>query len=49
MTAYGEQDLIDEALSLGVSNYFTKPFNIFDVLNEVRNILREWLFVKIKK
>ena len=41
MTAYGEQDLIDEALSLGASNYFTKPFNIFDVLNEVGNILKK--------
>ena len=39
MTAYGEQDLIDEALSLGASNYFTKPFNIFDVLNEVKKYL----------
>lgn len=39
MTAYGEQDLIDEALRIGASNYFTKPFNIFDVLNEVKNIL----------
>ena len=39
MTAYGEQDLIDEALRLGASNYFTKPFNIFDVLKEVGNIL----------
>ena len=42
MTAYGEQDLIDEALRLGASNYFTKPFNIFDVLKEVGNILRKW-------
>ena len=39
MTAYGEQDLIDEAIRLGASNYFTKPFNIFDVLKEVGNIL----------
>ena len=39
MTAYGEQDLIDEALRLGASNYFTKPFNIFDIVNGVENIL----------
>ena len=41
MTAYGEQDLIDEALRLGASHYFTKPFNIFDVSNEVGNVLRK--------
>lgn len=40
MTAYGEQDLIDEAIQLGASNYFTKPFNIFEVVNEVKEILK---------
>lgn len=40
MTAYGEQELIDEAMQLGASHYFTKPFNIFEVLNEVNSILK---------
>ena len=40
MTAYGEQELIDEAMKLGASNYFTKPFNIFEVLEEVNEILK---------
>ena len=40
MTAYGEQELIDEAMKLGASNYFTKPFNIFEVLEEVNGILK---------
>ena len=40
MTAYGEQELIDEAMKLGASNYFTKPFNIFEVLGEVNGILK---------
>ncbi|WP_431029055.1 response regulator [Lysinibacillus sp. LZ02] len=39
MTAYGEQDLIDEAMRLGATKYFTKPFNIFDVLNSVKDVL----------
>ncbi|MGM9949475.1 MAG: response regulator [Lysinibacillus sp.] len=40
MTAYGEQELIDEAMGLGASHYFTKPFNIFEVLEEVNGILK---------
>jgi len=36
ITAYGEQDLIDVALSEGALAYFTKPFNIFEVVNKVK-------------
>lgn len=39
MTAYVEQDIMDEAKSLGVARYFTKPFNIFEVRDEVKKIL----------
>ena len=39
MTAYGEQDLMDEALQQGVEKFFTKPFNIFDVRNEINTLL----------
>ncbi|TGN35243.1 response regulator [Lysinibacillus sp. S2017] len=39
MTAYVEQDIMDEAKALGVARYFTKPFNIFEVRDEVKNIL----------
>ncbi|MER1998283.1 MAG: response regulator [Lysinibacillus sp.] len=41
MTAYGEQDLIEEALSYQDVQYFTKPFNIFELLTQVKNILAE--------
>lgn len=39
MTAYGEQEAIDEAIELGVVKYFTKPFNIFEVRDEVNKII----------
>lgn len=39
MTAYGEQDIIKEALALGAMGYFTKPFNIFEVLKEINQVL----------
>ncbi len=39
MTAYGEQDIIKEALALGAMGYFTKPFNIFEVLQEINQVL----------
>lgn len=40
MTAYGEQALIEEALTYKDVQYFTKPFNIFKLLTEVKNILQ---------
>lgn len=39
MTAYGELEVINEALQLGVVRYFTKPFDIFEVRDAVNNIL----------
>lgn len=39
MTAYGEQSLIEEALTYKDVQYFTKPFNIFELLTAVKNIL----------
>ena len=41
MTAYGEQDIMDKALELGAVQYFTKPFNIFEVRDEVNKILAD--------
>ncbi|MDQ0207069.1 response regulator [Alkalicoccobacillus murimartini] len=37
MTAYGELNLINEAIRLGAVNYFSKPFDIDDV----RQVIRE--------
>lgn len=39
MTAYGEQALIEEALSFKEVQYYTKPFNIFELLAAVKKIL----------
>lgn len=39
MTAYGELDVVKEALDLGAIRYFTKPFDIFEVRDEVNKIL----------
>ena len=39
MTAYIEQNVIDHATALGVTKYFTKPFNIFEMRDEVKTIL----------
>lgn len=41
MTAYGEVKLVEQAKSLGVTHYFTKPFDIFEVRNTVNNLLAE--------
>ncbi|MFC4410689.1 response regulator [Chungangia koreensis] len=40
MTAYGELDLIQEALSLGAAKYFTKPFNIYEIRDAVNEAIR---------
>jgi DNA-binding response OmpR family regulator len=39
MTAYGSEEKRDEALDLGASDYFEKPFEIKDVKKLVMNIL----------
>ncbi|MBU9724348.1 MULTISPECIES: response regulator [Bacillaceae] len=39
MTAYGELEMINEAMNLGALTHFAKPFDIDEVRNEVRNFL----------
>ena len=39
MTAYGENELLEEAKGLGAMKIFSKPFNIFEVREEVKKIL----------
>lgn len=36
MTAYGELDMIQEAIENGAITHFSKPFDIDDILNAVR-------------
>lgn len=39
MTAYSEQDLINEALENGALTYFAKPFDINEVKETVKNYI----------
>jgi two-component system response regulator (stage 0 sporulation protein F) len=41
MTAYGELDMIQEAMDLGAINHFAKPFDIADIRKVVKDILME--------
>ncbi len=41
MTAYGELDMIQEAMDLGAINHFAKPFDIADIRKVVKEILME--------
>lgn len=43
MTAYGELDMLQEANSYGVITHFTKPFDIEQLRNAVRDILNDEL------
>ena len=44
MTAYGELDLIHEAMEMGAVAHFTKPFDI----DELRRTVREHLEARAK-
>lgn len=37
MTAYGELNMINEAIRLGAKKHFTKPFDIDEVREEIRH------------
>ncbi|HET6871903.1 MAG TPA: response regulator [Sporolactobacillaceae bacterium] len=39
MTAYGELDMIQEAMEVGAVTYFSKPFDIDELLKTVQNQL----------
>lgn len=39
MSAYGEQELLEQATELKVSKFYTKPFNIFEVRDEILKMI----------
>lgn len=39
MTAYGELNLIEEAKNWGAVRHFTKPFDVFELRETVKNLL----------
>lgn len=39
MTAYGELSLMEEALENGAASYFIKPFDAFELLESVKDLL----------
>lgn len=41
MTAYGELDLIEESIMHGAVRYFTKPFDVFELRDAVKSLLKE--------
>jgi len=41
MTAYGEMEVVKKALEIGVRKYITKPFDIIDLRNMVREVLEQ--------
>lgn len=41
MTAYGELDLIKESMNWGAERYFTKPFDVFEVRDAVKQLLAQ--------
>lgn len=41
MTAYGDAENMQQARELGVSYYLSKPFDLFDLRERVRRILKE--------
>ena len=41
MTAYGEMEVVQKALEVGVKKYITKPFDIIDLRNMVKEVLEQ--------
>ena len=41
MTAYGEQELVNQAKSLGAAHFFKKPFEIIEVRETINELLKD--------
>jgi two-component system, response regulator, stage 0 sporulation protein F len=42
MTAYGENEVVNQAMEAGVKKCISKPFDILDLRNMVNNLMREF-------
>lgn len=47
MTAYGELEVISQAVKLGVKKYISKPFDLKDMRNLIRDTLTEHFAQKV--
>lgn len=39
MTAYGEENILEQAIDLGAYDYVSKPFDLFELSTKIQNIL----------
>ncbi|HHU69750.1 MAG TPA: response regulator, partial [Thermoanaerobacterales bacterium] len=38
MTAYGEMEMVEQAIDMGASYYFLKPFDVFELKDKVSGL-----------
>lgn len=41
MTAYGEEDIVEQAIHSGAAGYISKPFDLYELSSKVEKVLKE--------